>query len=291
MTWQKDLTDWLLGPGLQTAVVVVLAVVIRLILVRAIRHVVARATARVRTPRIAPAEGAALDEAAARVARERTQQRAEAIGTLLSSTVTIIIAITAILTILPINGVAVTPLLASAGVIGVAVGFGAQTLVKDYLAGIFIILEDQYGVGDFVDVGPVTATVEFVALRFTRLRDPSGIIWYVRNGEIQRVANHSQGWVSVDATIEIAASTPIDSLKQAVEDLSRQMSVRGTEDGLLTAPVYAGTEPAGGGWMVARIHAAAVPDRHADARRAILELARSVFTQAGIAVRPANAAP
>ena len=78
-------------------------------------------------------------------------------------------------------------------VLGVALGFGAQALVKDYLAGIFVVLEDQYGIGDTVDVGPVTGVVEDVSLRITRIRDEAGVIWYVRNGEIVRVANQSQG--------------------------------------------------------------------------------------------------
>jgi len=73
------------------------------------------------------------------------------------------------------------------------VGFGAQSLVKDYIAGILLILEDQYGIGDIVEVGDVTGTVEFVSLRYTRLRDVEGVIWYLRNGDIQTVGNKSQG--------------------------------------------------------------------------------------------------
>lgn len=284
--WQQQLISWLIGPGLQTAIVIALAIGIRVAAVRIIHRIVARAAKRAQTPRIAPVLGRSVDETAARVARERTQQRAHAIGTLLTSTVTVIIAITTIVTILPILGIAVTPLLASAGVIGVTLGFGAQALIKDYVAGIFLILEDQYGVGDVVDVGPVTATVDFVALRYTRLRDADGVIWYVRNGEIVRVANRSQGWATVDVTIEVAASTDIPMLRRAIDEVSRQMSERGAEDGLLTAPSYAGTEPAAGGWMLARIHAAVAPDRHDDAVRAIITQARETFTAAGISVHP-----
>ena len=97
--------------------------------------------------------------------------------------------------ILDVVGLPIGPLLASAGIVGVAVGFGAQSLVKDFLSGIFLILEDQYGVGDLVDTGMGTVgTIEAVGLRVTRLRDGSGVVWYVRNGEILRVGNHSQGW-------------------------------------------------------------------------------------------------
>jgi Mechanosensitive ion channel len=90
-------------------------------------------------------------------------------------------------------GYDIGPLIASAGIIGVALGFGAQSLVRDFLSGIFMILEDQYGVGDIVDLGPALGTVEAVGLRVTRLSGDDGTIWYVRNGEVLRVGNRSQG--------------------------------------------------------------------------------------------------
>jgi small conductance mechanosensitive channel len=93
---------------------------------------------------------------------------------------------------LAVFGLDIGPLLASAGIVGVAVGFGAQTLVKDYISGLFLILEDQFGIGDIVEFGTVKGKVESVALRTTRVRDETGVLWYVRNGEILNVANHSQ---------------------------------------------------------------------------------------------------
>ena len=128
-------------------------------------------------------------ELSAMVMQQRTVQRVKAIGQLFSSASALIIWTVAIMSVLSILGFNVGPLLASAGVAGVALGFGAQTLIKDFLAGIFIILEDQYGVGDVVDLGPAIGTVEEVDLRVTRLRDMGGVVWYVRNGEILRVAN------------------------------------------------------------------------------------------------------
>jgi small-conductance mechanosensitive channel len=92
-------------------------------------------------------------------------------------------------------GVDVAPILTGAGILGVALGFGAQNFVKDFLAGIFMILEDQLGVGDIVDTGHANGTVEAVGLRVTRLRDEQGTIWYVRNGEVIRIGNESQGRV------------------------------------------------------------------------------------------------
>jgi small conductance mechanosensitive channel len=95
------------------------------------------------------------------------------------------------------------PLLASAGIVGVALGFGAQSLVKDLIAGLFMLLEDQYGVGDTVDLGEATGVVETVGLRITTVRDGRGVLWYIRNGEIIRVGNKSQGWAMVVIDIPI----------------------------------------------------------------------------------------
>ena len=186
--------DWLLGVPLQILFILVSAVVIQLVLTWSIRRVVRRASERAKHERLAQMRMVTRTaELSDLLLNQRTEQRASAIGTLLRSVVAITVWTIAMLTILPLLGIDIAPLLASAGVIGVALGFGAQTLVKDYLSGIFMIIEDQYGVGDVVDVGPVIGTVEEVALRFTRLRDMSGVVWYVRNGEILRVANRSQG--------------------------------------------------------------------------------------------------
>ncbi|WP_416234405.1 mechanosensitive ion channel family protein [Lentzea sp. NEAU-D7] len=125
---------------------------------------------------------------------ERREQRARTIGSVLKSIVTILIFGIAFLEILIVVGINITPILTSAGILGVAIGFGAQNLVKDFLAGMFMLLEDQYGVGDVVDLGPATGTVEAVALRTTTIRDTGGTVWYVRNGEILRVGNSSQGF-------------------------------------------------------------------------------------------------
>ncbi len=134
---------------------------------------------------------------------ERRRQRAEAIGSVLRSFVTAVIYTTAALFILKELGFDLAPLLASAGIIGVAIGFGAQSLVKDLIAGLFMLIEDQYGVGDTVDVGEATGVVEAVGLRITTIRDGRGVLWYIRNGEIVRVGNKSQGWAMVVIDIPV----------------------------------------------------------------------------------------
>ncbi|WP_328995940.1 mechanosensitive ion channel family protein [Kribbella sp. NBC_01245] len=122
---------------------------------------------------------------------ERRAQRAETVASLLCSVVTIVLSAVLLVMLLNELGFNVLPLVASASIIGVVLGFGAQTLVKDFLAGIFMIFEDQYGVGDLIDMEKATGVVESVGLRITRLRGDDGTTWYVRNGEVLRVGNLS----------------------------------------------------------------------------------------------------
>ncbi|MSW75020.1 MAG: mechanosensitive ion channel [Actinobacteria bacterium] len=122
----------------------------------------------------------------------RQMARARTTGTVLTSTFNAVLALLATGMILGEFGFNLGPLIASAGIIGVAVGLGAQSIVRDVLSGIFMLIEDQYGVGDIVHVLDVTGVVEKVGLRITTVRDTSGILWYLRNGEILKVGNQSQ---------------------------------------------------------------------------------------------------
>jgi len=143
--------------------------------------------------RRAALNGAAAQAEAALV-DERRKQRVRALGAILRSASSVTIFSIAGFAVLGDLGINLAPLLASAGVVGVAIGFGAQSLVRDYLSGIFMLVEDQYGVGDVISVGDATGTVENVTLRITRLRDVNGIVWHIRNGTIDTVGNESQGW-------------------------------------------------------------------------------------------------
>jgi small-conductance mechanosensitive channel len=134
---------------------------------------------------------------------ERRRQRAEALGSVLRSAASAAIFVIALMLVLSELGIDLAPLLASAGIVGLAIGFGAQNLVKDFVTGVFMLLEDQYGVGDVVDVGQASGTVEAVGLRITTIRDSQGVVWYLRNGEITRVGNKSQGWGQVIVDIPV----------------------------------------------------------------------------------------
>jgi small conductance mechanosensitive channel len=278
--------DWLLGVPLKIVVILIAALVLQIVLNWLIRRVVRRTTEKAKVERLAQTRKitrtAELSEV---LLTQRTEQRAAAIGTLLRSVVAITVWSVALLTILPLLGIDIAPLLASAGVIGVALGFGAQTLVKDYLSGIFLIVEDQYGVGDLVDVGPVIGTVEEVALRYTRLRDMTGVVWYVRNGEILRVANRSQGWTLAIVDIPIAYDEDIDQVRAIVERVATDMDEDPTyDDQLLGRPTFAGVESVSGEAVVIRITAKAAPDQQITVARTIRERMKLALDRAGITV-------
>ena len=189
----SDVLTWFIGVPLKIVIIIVVAIITEFVLLWLINRGVKRAVERPLNLRMARPAVALPGDISEQELTTRTTQRAEAIGSLLRSVVTITIWVIAALTVLPLLGINIAPLVASAGIVGIALGFGAQSLVKDYIAGILLILEDQYGIGDEVEVDDVTGTVEFVSLRYTRLRDAEGVIWYLRNGDIQTVGNKSQG--------------------------------------------------------------------------------------------------
>jgi small-conductance mechanosensitive channel len=124
---------------------------------------------------------------------ERREQRIGAIGSLARSTVTFVIIIVTALMILAELGFNITTIVAGTSVVAVTIAFGAQSIVKDLVSGLFLLVEDQLGVGDFVDMEKASGVVESIGLRVTQLRDDHGTVWYVRNGEVLRVGNFSQG--------------------------------------------------------------------------------------------------
>ena len=136
---------------------------------------------------------------------ERRAQRAATIGSVIKSVISIIILVIALMTILAELRIDLAPFIAGTSIVGVALGFGAQNIVKDFLSGMFMMLEDQYGVGDTIDFEKASGTVEAVGLRVTRLRDVNGTVWYVRNGEVVRVGNKSQGFAQVVLDVPIDA--------------------------------------------------------------------------------------
>ena len=282
--WYDAPVEWVLGTPLQVILIIVVSLIVQIVLVRVIHKIDKRTSDRARIERLEQTRKyTRTAELSEMLMTQRTEQRAAAIGTLLTSSVSLIVWTVAVLMALEALGVNVAPLLASAGVVGVALGFGAQTMVKDYLSGIFLIIEDQFGVGDVVDLGPVIGTVEEVALRYTRLRDLSGVVWYVRNGEILRVANRSQGWTLASVDIPVAYDENLDRVRDLIESVALDMDEDPTyDDMLLGKPTFAGVESMSGEAMVVRVTAKAVPEKQIILARTIRERIKLAFDRAGI---------
>ncbi|MEU4560394.1 mechanosensitive ion channel family protein [Actinoplanes sp. NPDC023936] len=206
--------------------IIVIAMVIRWLLHRAIDRL-AQSTSRASMPALLKPlkEKVTVSAEEGQFIPERRRQRAEAIGSVLRSFVSALVFTISGLLVLGEFGFNLAPLLASAGIVGVAIGFGAQSLVKDLIAGLFMLLEDQYGVGDTVDVGEATGVVESVGLRITTVRDARGVLWYIRNGEIVRVGNKSQGWAMVVIDIPIGfvnAEEAVSVMRAAAETVAAE---------------------------------------------------------------------
>jgi small conductance mechanosensitive channel len=157
------------------------------------------------------------------VAKARVIQRARTLASVMSNLITWSLVLFAAGSVLGELGVAVGALVASAGILGAALGFGAQSLVRDLISGLFIIFEDQFGVGDSVDLGEATGVIENVGLRVTQVRDVNGVLWYVRNGEIIRVGNHSQGWARVVLDIPFSYNVKIDKAQATILEAATEL--------------------------------------------------------------------
>ena len=220
-------------------------------------------------------------------AMQRRVQRARTMGTVLKSITTGLLGVVATLMVLSKLGLNIAPLLASAGIVGVALGFGAQNLVKDFLAGTFIILEDQYGVGDMVDVGPASGTVEAVSLRVTRLRNTDGTVWYVRNGEILRVGNKSHNWAATSFDIDVARGEDLAKVRRVLTEVSHDLWEDEDFNGLLVEePEVWGAEMLAPGAVTMRVNLKTVPLAGANVARELRERVKARFDHEGIASPP-----
>jgi len=223
----------------------------------------------------AQAESALIDE--------RRKQRVRALGAILRSAASVTIFSIAGFIVLGDLGINLAPLLASAGVVGVAIGFGAQSLVRDYLSGIFMLVEDQYGVGDVITVGDATGTVENVTLRITRMRDVNGIVWHIRNGAIETLGNESQGW----ARAVIDFPIPFEADLAAIRALLAQTGDEMWNDPvwrvvMLEAPEVWGAQEISSSEVTMRIVVKTAPLRQWEVEREMRARVKHALHEAGI---------
>jgi small conductance mechanosensitive channel len=227
MNWDafwKTVSGFLSGPWgipLQVALIIVISVIIRVVLQFVIRRTVNRVVSGVKRKQNVDDTHALM---ASPVHAARVVQRTRALGGVLNSVVTTVVVITAVILIISRvapEATAAFSLITAA--LGAGLGFGAQNVVKDTLNGLFMVSEDQLGVGDVVDLGPATGVVEAVGIRITQVRDVNGTLWFVRNGEILRVGNLSQGWARVIIDLSVPYESDVDEVQSRMLDTAVAM--------------------------------------------------------------------
>jgi len=154
----------------------------------------------------------------------RQVQRTRTLGGVLNTFARWTVWILVFIMVLTEWGVAVTPLIASIGILGAALGFGAQSLVKDILNGLFMVFEDQLGLGDIVNLGQITGVVERVGIRVTEVRDVSGTLWFIRNGEVLQVGNYSQDWARIILDVPVPYTLDVDEAQEALLTAAKEFA-------------------------------------------------------------------
>ena len=212
------------------------------------------------------------------LAEQRLTQRTKTIASVLDNFATWAIAITALVMTLSELGINVGALIAVSTVLGAAIGFGAQSLVKDILSGIFIVFEDQYGVGDWVEIGSVSGEVERVGLRVTEVRDIHGTLWFVRNGEIIQVGNASQEWAAALLDFPFAYENDVDQVQKIIQDAANRMrkSKQWSRDMLADADIW-GMQHVSGEQFVVRVSIKTLPNRQWAVSRELRKLCKQAF--------------
>ena len=212
------------------------------------------------------------------LAEQRLTQRTKTIASVLDNFATWAIAITALVMTLSELGINVGALIAVSTVLGAAIGFGAQSLVKDILSGIFIVFEDQYGVGDWVEIGSVSGEVEHVGLRVTEVRDIHGTLWFVRNGEIIQVGNASQEWAAALLDFPFAYENDVDHVQKIIQDTANRMrkSKQWSRDMLADADIW-GMQHVSGEQFVVRVSIKTLPNRQWAVSRELRKLCKQAF--------------
>jgi len=203
-----DFTDWLTSDGVRIAAIVAVAVVLDYALHRMIPRALRLTVERQMKGR---------DE-------EEIQQRVDTLASVFTAGGRVIIVLVTLLTLMPLAGISIGPLLAGVGILGLAVGFGAQSLVKDIISGLFILLDDQYSKGDVVTVGGISGLVEDVGIRRTVLRDLDGIVHYIPNGEIAVASNFTQEYSRVNLNVGVSYSEDLDHVMRVIDRVGEEMA-------------------------------------------------------------------
>jgi small conductance mechanosensitive channel len=279
-----DVADFLLGAPLRILAIVIIAWFVNRIARRGVKSTLRTLSSGAVQERVGSLRAAA--PAALLQTQEhslRSEQRIDALTSVLRSLVTFVIYTVAVFMILGEIGINLGPLIAGAGIIGVALGFGSQSLVKDFLSGVFILVEDQFGVGDIVDLdGQTSGTVDAVSLRTTRLRSVDGTLWHVPNGEIRRVGNKSQHWSRALIDIEVAYDTDLDHAEAVIARVADEIAT-GDAD-VIEQPEVWGVEQLGANGIVIRLVVKTRPSEQFRVSRELRRKIKAVFEEEGIEI-------
>jgi small conductance mechanosensitive channel len=215
----------------------------------------------------------------------RRAARLDSISAVVASTTTVVVWSVALVVALGELGVDLGPMIAGLGIAGVALGFGAQSLVKDCIAGLFMLIEDQYGIGDVVDLDEATGVVEKISLRTTVLRGVDGTVWHVPNGEVQRVGNMSQLWSVALVDVDVAYDSDLAAARQVIID--RTVDVCNREewaDSVIDEPKLLGVEALGADGITIRLTVKTVPGAQWGLQRTLREELKTALDDAGIEI-------
>jgi small-conductance mechanosensitive channel len=286
--WDNTGADYLASNSEEVAsatvhilVILIVAFVVRFLLYRAINRLTRLSNNDSTSTALRPLRAGARLALGGGLAADRRAQRTRAVGSMLKSMTSFVVICVAGVLILAELGFDIAPILTSAGIAGVALAFGAQNLVRDFLSGICMTLEDQFGVGDSVDLGSASGTVVAVTLRTTTLRAGDGTIWHVRNGEVLRVGNSSQG----QAVVTIPVTVPYDSDTDraatiALEQAKAVAESPAFESSIIEAPTLLGITDVAPGTITLGVQAAVVAGDKDGFLRSVRAAIRSAFEQA-----------
>lgn len=218
----KELTPWFYNHGLKILVILIGAYLLRRFASALIDKIVRRAVT----------DNGVLDP-------EEEKKREDTLISVFEATVKVIIWVGVIFMVISELGINIGPLLAGAGVVGLAIGFGAQYIIRDFFTGLFVILENQYRVGDVICVGDICGSVEDLNLRMTVLRDADGAVHYIPNGQIKIATNKTKGFARVNLIVGVAYETDIEKVKKIVNQVGRNLAEDPAwKDKILKAPEF-----------------------------------------------------
>ncbi len=270
-------SDWLTA---------ILVIVVAYVLYRLLRVAVSRFVVRMEreiSHRVSQAHERGALQAGPRRVQTRRLQRLHAIAGALHSGIGVVVWLVATLIVLNVLGVNLGPVLAGAGLAGLVIGFGAQNVIRDWLAGFFMLLEDQYGVGDWIQIEDAVGEVEQVGLRVTRIRDINGTVWHVPNGLVERVGNLSQRWAQATLDVPVALDTDVMKAKQVILEVANELaSDPGWAEDIIAPPELWGLQTWGPEGMTIRIAIPTRPLRNWDVNRQLRERLKLRFEAEGI---------